>query len=63
MSYCQQKTKIESLKFEIQILLTASNGETPETKVEDLKKSWNFVFDNCLIWSCVELQRSDLYSM
>jgi hypothetical protein len=41
----------------------SSNVETLKVKVVDLIKSWKFVFDNFLTWSCLELQGSNLHSV
>jgi hypothetical protein len=48
--YCLWKTIFESLKFETQILLTTLNGETLKNESCNLRKLWNFVVDNFLIW-------------
>jgi hypothetical protein len=44
------KNSVWTLEFEIQILKTISNGKTPNMKVVDLEKLWNFVVDKFLIW-------------
>jgi hypothetical protein len=40
-----------------------SNGKTPNMKVVDLRKLWNFVVDKFLIWIRLAPQKTDLHSM
>ena len=46
------------LKFKIWIFQTASDGETPKTKVVDLEKLCNFVVDNFFICNHLVFQNS-----
>ena len=62
-SSCQLKTKFEVLKFEFQISWTTSDGETIKMKVVGLKKLWNFIVDNILIWIRLGLQTNNLRSV
>jgi hypothetical protein len=40
-----------------------SNGKTPNMKVVDLRKLWNFVVDKFLIWIRLVPQKTDLHSV
>jgi hypothetical protein len=40
-----------------------ANGKTPNMKVVDLRKLWNFVVDKFLIWIRLVPQKTDLHSV
>ena len=44
--------------FKIWIFQTASDGETPKTKVVDLEKLCNFVVENFFIWNHLQLENA-----
>jgi hypothetical protein len=49
-SSCQWKLRLNLKKIKIWILKTILNGKTTNRKIVGLKKLWNFVVDNVLVW-------------